>query len=76
MTVETENPVEAGPLALAQQEREKWQSGELAKANKIIGNLLSQTDMRSERRPILYDIWIKIRGLLYATTCLAQKMNL
>jgi hypothetical protein len=56
-----------GPLVFAGRQADEYRKKELAKANKIIGDLLSRTEMRSERFPVLYDILIKIRGLMWQT---------
>lgn len=55
---------EQGPLGVAMAERDKQESDQLLKASKIVGNVLSGIEMRSPRYPMLFDIMIKLRGLV------------
>ena len=59
----SEKDREIGPLTSAQQEQDKWRNKELMKAAVIVGHELSITEKRSQSYPMLYDIWVKLRGL-------------
>lgn len=63
--METKKDEKVGPLVYAQQREDEYRKQQLEKADEIIGDLLSRTEMRSEKFPVLYDISIKIGGLLW-----------
>lgn len=60
-----EDTEKLGPLGLARRQEEEVKKQLLLEAEEKIGHLLSRTERRSESYPTLYDILIKIRGLLW-----------